>query len=247
MPSLEFTQYAIPVLAMLGSGLFAGFMAGLFGIGGGVVVVPAISMVLSTFAQQGGNADHSMHVAIGTSLGTIVLTSLRSLRAHAQRGAVDFGILRAWSPWVVAGVGIGVLITGHLGGSALLRASLGALLGGLSALLGVGGGTQAVLIMTLSGVPMHRAVATAAGFGTVIAIPGVLGHMLIGWRAQGLPFGSLGFVNVAGMVAVTMASVITAPLGVAVAHSLTAPKLERAFGVYLLFTSGLMLHGYFTL
>lgn len=105
-------------------------------------------------------------------------------------------------------------------------------LGGLSALLGIGGGTPAVLIMTLSGVPMHRAVATAAGFGTVIAVPGVIGHILIGWHQQGLPVGSLGFVNVGGLVSITAASMITAPMGVAVAHSLDAMRLKRAFGVY---------------
>jgi uncharacterized protein len=276
----EWGQFAPPLLAMLASGLLAGFMAGLFGIGGGFVVVPAIVAVLSSFSIGSGDGQHVMHVAVGTSLASIVMTSLRSVQAHARRGAVDFGILRAWSPWVVLGVLVGVGGASLLDGRSLrlifaigvfimglhflvpvlgrrgpirqglptgaLRAGLGSFLGGLSALLGIGGGTPAVLIMTLSGVPMHRAVATAAGFGTVIAVPGVIGHILIGWHQQGLPVGSLGFVNVGGLVSITAASMLTAPMGVAVAHSLDAMRLKRAFGVYLLVTSALMLHGYFS-
>lgn len=277
----DWTDYLVPLLAMLGSGLLAGFLAGLFGIGGGFVVVPAILGVLSLSAQQTGAAegDRIMHVAIGTSLGTIVVTSLRSLQAHARRGAVDFGILRAWTPWVVLGVGVGVLLADCMTGRALrlafaagvftmgihflmsrpardttavrgslptgiLRAGLASCLGASSALLGIGGGTVAVLIMTLSGVPMHRAVATAAGFGTVIAVPGVIGNMLVGLHHTGLPAGSIGFVNVTSVLAITLTSTLTAPIGVAVAHSLDAARLRRAFGAYLLLTAALMFRGY---
>lgn len=262
---------------MLLAGLAAGFVAGLFGIGGGFVVVPALAAVLSIYAANtgtGGNADKIMHVAIGTSLATIVVTSLRSVQAHAKRGAVDFDILRDWAPFVVLGVGLGILAAKYMDGSQLrlifglgvflmawhflfpwlskrgpltndmptgvLRGGLGSLLGGFCALLGIGGGTPAVLIMTLSGRPMHRAVATAAGFGTLIAIPGAIGSVLIGLGEEGLPFGSIGYVNLIGLVGITAMSVLTAPLGVAVAHSLDADRLKRVFGIYLLVTSSIM-------
>lgn len=235
MSTLDWHGYLLPITAMLGSGLAAGFLAGLFGFGGGFVVVPALLMVLpllSAASPAGASrGDHIMHVAIGTSLGTMVLTSLRSVHAHAhaRRGAVDFGILKGWAPWVVVGVGLGVALAGVMHGRTLRlvfgagvflmgvhflfpvlgrrapirptlptgapRAGLGSCLGGISALLGIGGGTPAVLIMTLSGVPIHRAVATAAGFGTIIAVPGVIGNVLIGWNQEQLPLGSLGFVN----------------------------------------------------
>lgn len=161
-------------------------------------VAPALAAVLTVLPHSGGN-EHFMHVAIGTSLGTIFFTSLRSVQAHAKRGAVDWNILKGWLPWVVAGVIAGVVLTSFMDGDQLkiafgvalvplgrnfifqllgrkvkgeenmpkgpARAALGSGLGAFSSLLGIGGGTPAILIMTLSGVNMHRAVATAAGFG----------------------------------------------------------------------------------
>ena len=275
-------NFGLLVLALLAAGLAAGFAAGLFGIGGGFVVVPALAAVLTAFtgAPVPGESDHVMHVAIGTSLANIVFTSLRSVQAHAKRGAVDFKILKQWGPWVALGVVGGVALTGLMDGRMLslvfglgvlvmglhftfpilrpravdnpetperlpkgaARAGLGAGLGAFSALLGIGGGTPAVLLMTMSGVNMHRAVATAAGFGAVIAVPGAIGNVLIGLNAPELPPGSLGYVNVVALVAITAMSVLTAPLGAAAAHSLNGKLLQRVFGVYLLFTAGLMLH-----
>lgn len=262
------------IAAMLAAGALAGFVAGLFGIGGGFVVVPALASVL-TLLGTGGDSDKIMHVAIGTSLATIIFTSLRSVQAHARRGAVDFDILRSWTPWVVAGVIIGLIIARYMDGQALkitfgigvffmswhflfpvltkngpiaeqmptgmLRGGLGSVLGGYCTLLGIGGGTPAVLIMTLSGQPMHRAVATAAGFGTIIAVPGTIGSVLGGLGETGLPYGSIGYVNVIAALAIISMSLITAPWGVAMAHSLNAAHLRRALGLYLLVTSTLML------
>lgn len=270
------------ILAMLAAGALAGFVAGLFGIGGGFVVVPALASVL-TLLSAGSDAIASekiMHVAIGTSLATIIFTSMRSVQAHAKRGAVDFEILKSWTPWVVAGVILGLLVARYLDGHALkvtfgvgvfimawhflfpvltqrgpiaaempkgvMRGGLGSFLGGYCTLLGIGGGTPAVLIMTLSGQPMHRAVATAAGFGTIIAVPGTIGSILAGLGQSGLPFGSLGYVNVIAALAITSMSVITAPWGVAAAHSLNAVHLRRALGAYLLVTSSIMLVSAFT-
>ncbi|MEQ1783267.1 MAG: sulfite exporter TauE/SafE family protein [Hyphomonadaceae bacterium] len=267
-------QYGLLVLSMLVAGLFAGFVAGMFGIGGGFVVVPALAAVLTVLPHSGGN-EHIMHVAIGTSLGTIFFTSLRSVQAHAKRGAVDWNILKGWLPWVVTGVIAGVILTSFMGGEQLkiafgialvplglnfmfqilgrkvateenlpkgpARAALGSGLGAFSSLLGIGGGTPAILIMTLSGVNMHRAVATAAGFGTIIAVPGAIGSMITGFGQPNLPVGSIGFVNLIALASITAMSIFTAPLGAAAAHSLDPVKLKRIFGGYLLVTAAFML------
>ena len=269
-----FQQYGLLVLSMLLAGLFAGFVAGMFGIGGGFVVVPALAAVLTILPHEGGN-EHIMHVAIGTSLATIFFTSLRSVQAHAKRGAVDWNILKGWLPWVVAGVIAGVVLTSFMDGTQLkiafglcliplglnfvfqilgrkvksketmpqgpARAALGSGLGAFSSLLGIGGGTPAVLIMTMSGVNMHRAVATAAGFGTIIAVPGAIGSMITGFGQPHLPVGSVGFVNMIALVSITAMSMLTAPMGAAAAHKLDPVKLKRVFGCYLLLTAAFML------
>jgi uncharacterized membrane protein YfcA len=267
-------QYGLLIASMLVAGLFAGFVAGMFGIGGGFVVVPALAAVLTVLPHDGGD-EHIMHVAIGTSLATIFFTSLRSVQAHAKRGAVDWNILKGWLPWVVSGVIAGVALTSVMDGEQLkivfgvflvplglhfilqilgkkvkveekmpkgpARAALGSGLGAFSSLLGIGGGTPAVLIMTMSGVNMHRAVATAAGFGTIIAVPGAIGSMIAGFNQPNLPLGSIGFVNMIALAAITAMSILTAPLGAAAAHSLDPVKLKRVFGFYLLATSAFML------
>ena len=269
-----FQQYGLLVVSMLLAGLFAGFVAGMFGIGGGFVVVPALAAVLTVLPHDGGN-EHIMHVAIGTSLATIFFTSLRSVQAHAKRGAVDWNILKGWLPWVVSGVIAGVVLTSFMDGGQLkivfglclvplglnfvfqilgrkvkteenmpqgsARAALGSGLGAFSSLLGIGGGTPAVLIMTMSGVNMHRAVATAAGFGTIIAVPGAIGSMITGFGQPGLPTGSVGFVNMIALAAITSMSILTAPMGAAAAHKLDPVKLKRVFGCYLLLTAAFML------
>lgn len=269
---------ALPlILSMLVAGAFAGLLAGLFGIGGGFVVVPAVAAVF-TILSTGDHAlsdDKIMHVAIGTSLATIIFTSIRSVQAHAKRGAVDFNILRQWAPWVVLGVVLGLSVARFLDGKSLkvifgvgvfimawhflfpilskrgpisnempkgvARGGLGSFLGGFCTLLGIGGGTPAILIMTLNGQPVHRAIATAAGFGTIIAVPGTIGSIISGLGEPGLPFGSIGYVNVIAMLAIISMSMITAPIGAALAHSLDSTKLKKALGIYLLCTSSLML------
>lgn len=273
-------EYGILIVSMLAAGLFAGFVAGMFGIGGGFVVVPALAAVL-TLLGQGSSQSSIMHVAIGTSLATILFTSLRSVQAHAKRGAVDWNILKGWLPSVIAGVVVGVILTSMMNGKALkivfgvgvllmglhflfpilakktkteegmpkgvVRAGLGSSLGAFCSLLGIGGGTPAVLIMTLNGVNIHRAIATAAGFGTLIAIPGALGNILIGLGQKDLPIGSVGYVNVIALTAIVAMSFFTAPLGVAAAHSLDPVKLKRIFGVYLIVTAVFMLKDYIPL
>lgn len=267
---MTFTELLLPLAALLGAGLLAGFAAGIFGIGGGFVVVPALFIVLPLL---GGAHSQYAHVAIGTSAATIIVTSIRSLLAHAKRGAVEFEILKSWAPWIILGDGLGVILAHHVDGriltlifaSGVLLMSLNFLLpklgnrvigddmptgvprmaiaGGLgtfSALLGIGGGTIAIMVMTLHGRSIPRAIATASGIGTLIAVPSAIGFAVIGVHEAGLPWGSLGYVNVPAAVAIACMSVLTAPLGVAAAHSLPPTMLKRVFGVYLVFIALLM-------
>jgi len=264
------TGFLFPLLALLGAGLLAGFAAGMFGIGGGFVVVPALYAVLPLLG--GGKAQYA-HVAIGTSAATIIITSLRSLSAHTKRGAVDWDVLRTWAPWLVIGDSIGVILAGRVDGHILLtifaagvlimslnfliprfdnhvisdsmpgmapRMAIAGGLGVFSSLLGIGGGSIAIIVMTLHGRTIHKAIATASGIGSLIAIPSAIGFALIGLREPGLPWGSLGYVNLPATIAIAAMSVLTAPLGVAAAHGLPAAPLKRIFGVYLVAISLLM-------
>jgi len=262
--------WLVPLIAMLAAGLLAGFAAGIFGIGGGFVVVPALFVVLPLL---GGIHSQYAHVAIGTSAATIIITSLRSLRSHAQRGAVEFEVLKSWAPWIIIGDGIGVLLAGHVEGHVLtmifasgvllmslnflvpglggrqisdempvgmMRVSIAGGLGTFSSLLGIGGGTIAIMVMTLCGRSIHRAIATASGIGTLIAVPSAIGFAIIGLKEPGLPWGSLGYVNLPATLAISSMSILTAPLGVAAAHSLEPNVLKRVFGVYLVLIAVLM-------
>jgi len=270
MPA-DIQHWIVPLAAMLVAGLGAGFAAGLFGIGGGFVVVPALFLVLPLLGSDNG---HLAHAAVGTSLATIVVTSLRSVQAHARRGAVDFDILKSWAPWIVLGVGAGVLLADHMDGKGLAlvfgvgvllmaihflvpllsgrhlwndvprgyaRMSIAGGLGAFSSLLGIGGGTIAIIVMTLCGRSIHRSIATASGIGTIIAIPGMIGFMAIGLGEPGLPTGSVGFVNLPAAIAITSTSFLTAPLGAAAAHRLSPALLRQVFGLYLVFVGYLMI------
>eukprot|EP01040_Poterioochromonas_malhamensis_P023111 gene23111-28246_t len=124
--------------------------------------------------------------------------------------------------------------------SGAMRVGIAGGLGAFSSLLGIGGGTIAIMVMTLCGRSIHKAVATASGIGTLIAIPSAIGFAIIGFKEAGLPWGSLGYVNLPAAIAVASMSVLTAPLGVAAAHSLPSPVLKRSFGLYLIFISALM-------
>lgn len=266
------TEWLIPLLGLLGAGLAAGFAGGVFGIGGGFVVVPALLVMLPLL---GGDAGQYAHVAIGTSAATIIITSIRSVLSHNKRGSVDFEILKAWAPWIIVGDGVGVLLASHVDGrvltmvfasgvllmslnflvpklgdkvlcnempSGVLRVGIAGGLGTFSSLLGIGGGTIAIMVMTLCGRSIHRAVGTASGVGTLIAIPSAIGFALIGLKEHGLPWGSVGFVNMPATVAIASMSILTAPLGVAAAHSLEPRMLKRIFGIYLIVIAIVMFH-----
>lgn len=262
----------IPLLGLLVAGLLAGFAGGLFGIGGGFVVVPALLIMLPLL---GGDSAQFAHVAIGTSAATIIVTSIRSVTSHAKRGSVEFEILKSWAPWLVLGDGLGVLLAGHVDGKVLtiifasgvllmslnfllpriggkvltqdmptgmLRVGIAGGLGIFSSLLGIGGGVIAIMVMTLCGRSIHRAVGTASGVGTLIAVPSAIGFAILGLQTPGLPWGSLGYVNLPATLAIASMSILTAPLGVAAAHSMPPGLLRRVFGIYLVVISVVMFH-----
>ncbi len=265
MHSHDLVWAVVPLFALLAAGLFAGFTAGMFGVGGGFVVVPAMLVTLPLLPH--GLKPEFTHVAIGTSAATIIVSSIRAVRAQHKRGAVEWDILKTWAPWLVIGDAIGVYLAGQVDGTVLklvfaigvalmsimfivprLRtlvisenmpgpiatAGIAGGLGVFSSLLGIGGGTIAITVMTLCSRTIHRAIATASGIGTLIAIPTAIGFAIIGFGHVGLPWGSLGYINLPAAIVISSMSVLTAPLGVAAAHKLPSNPLKTVFGCYLI-------------
>jgi len=256
------SELAFLALALTGVGLLAGFVGGLFGVGGGVVIVPALYLLFDFMDVAEGVRAHS---AVGTSLAVIIATSLRSLQSHHANGAVDGAVLRSWGPWIALGGAAGAGVASLVSGKALLgvfgvlalviaaqmglgrpqwrlaadlpkgtlRATLGALLGLLSALMGIGGGAFGVTLMSLCGRPIHQAIGTASGFGVLIALPSALGFVLAGWGVAGRAPFSAGYVNLIGVVALSVLTVLTAPLGARLAHRLDQRLLRRLFALFL--------------
>ncbi|MGB3313169.1 MAG: sulfite exporter TauE/SafE family protein [Albidovulum sp.] len=251
----------MPMLALLlAIGAFAGVMAGLLGVGGGIILVPAFFYAFSSLGYQGPDL---MQVCLATSLATIIVTSIRSVMAHNRKGAVDWGILRGWAPGIVIGAVLGVLVVAQLRTPALqaifgtlalvvafylgfgraewrlgpampggvVRAVLSPLVGFLSVLMGIGGGSFGVPLMSLYATPIHRAVATAAGFGVVIAVPSVAGFLMT--SVEGAPPYTIGAVNLPAFAVIIAMTLITAPWGVKLAHAMDPKPLKRIFAVFL--------------
>lgn len=259
-------------VGLLFSGVCAGILAGLLGVGGGIVIVPVLYHV---FTALGIDESVRMKIAIATSFAVILPTAIRSLRSHAKRGAVDFALLRSWTAPVFISTVIGIVISRYASGqvltaifatAALLVAAhfafgkeswrigkelptgvgkyaLAGSIGGISALMGIGGGTFAVPAMTLYGYPIHKAVGTSSGLGIIIAVPGVIGYVINGWHHANLPPLSFGYVNLLGFLLITPATVLTAPWGVALAHALPKKRLIQAFALFLAITSIKMFMG----
>ena len=251
------------LLAMLiGGGLVMGVLAGLFGIGGGGVMVP---ILYELFSAMGVDEAVRMHLCIGTSLAAMAPTSLRSFFSHKARGAVDMDIIRSMVLPVVAGVVIGALVARHsnnliltaiwIGAASMMalkmffgreswqlgdeipgnpwRALYGLFIGTISTLMSIGGGAFVTMMMTLYGRPIHQAVGTSSGIAPMIAIPGTIGFIWAGWGVAGMPPGSLGFVSLLSVVFIVPTSVLAAPLGVRMAHGISRRKLELAFATFL--------------
>jgi len=256
-------------LALVGTGLMAGVIAGLLGVGGGIVLVPVLDLVL---IGAGVAPEWSMKVAVATSLATIIPTSIASARAHHARGAIDWPLARRWSAPIVVGAFVGGLLAARAPSTGLaalfgivaamvaarmflpfdhLRlaaspprglpgAAIGTGIGVLSAMLGIGGGTLAVPALTLAGEPIHRAVATAALFGLLVSGPGTLAYLLASPAAE-LPPGTVGLVNLPGVALIALATIATVPLGARIAHALSPRVLSMAFGSFLLLVAARML------
>lgn len=264
-------ELGIFALGLVLSGVFGGLVAGMLGVGGGIVIVPVLYHVLDLLGIDPGVR---MHIAVGTSLATIIPTSFSSTRSHDQKGAVDWALLRRWLVPMVVGVLIGSVLAGIARGQALalffaavatpvavylaffgedrrlsdhLPTGVGGLvlpaaIGGVSTMMGIGGGTVGVPAMTLCGVPIHRAVGTAAAFGAIISIPGTIGSIVSGWGAAGLPPYSLGYVNLLGFILIAPASYLVAPFGARIAHSTDRRRLRMLFAGFIAITAARMLY-----
>ena len=260
----DFVNGEVVALAgmMLVTGAIGGILAGLLGVGGGIVIVPVLELVL---AALGVDASVRMHVTVATSLATIIPTSISSSRAHHAKGAVDLEQLRHWGVAIFLGAVIGVILASQVSGSVLALVfgtvalivaakmllplegkhiaqqlpggALGQLLpltiGAVSSMMGIGGGTLSVPTMTLFNFPIHRAVGTASLFGLLISVPATIGFIVAGWGHEGLPEGSLGYVNLLGFAIIAPVSYFAAPWGAKLAHALSKRQLGVLFGVFL--------------
>jgi len=272
----ELTQYLPLILTLLAVGGIAGLSAGLFGIGGGAVMVPALYFA---FDALGVSQDVVMHSAVATSSAIIIVNAVRSTRSHHKHGAVDWDLLWPKNPFLsyALWIGIGAFIAAiwfapKMSGQALtllfaivagiislqfifgrpdwklretvpggiIRPLVGGTVGVLSSLMGIGGGSLTVPLMSICGVPIHRAVATASGFGFAIALPATIGFILSGWGVAGRPAFSLGYVNVLGFALVGSIAFLTIPLGAKLAHSMSQRKLKFIFGICLLLVAANM-------
>jgi uncharacterized membrane protein YfcA len=248
--------------AYLAIGAAVGFLAGLLGIGGGMVMVP---MLVFVFTAKDFPAEHMMHLSLATSMATILFTSLSSVRAHHLHGAVDWRVARAMAPGIVAGALAATLVAGfvptrplavffalfmtyaslqmffevkpkptrQLPGAAGLF-GVGAGIGALSSVLAAGGAFLSIPFLARCNVPLKRAIGTAAANGFPIAVAGTAGYVLNGLRVSGLPDGSLGFVYLPALAIIVAASMPAAPLGARFAHRLPVRKLRIVFALLLL-------------
>jgi uncharacterized membrane protein YfcA len=258
-------------LGLVIAGAVSGLTAGMLGVGGGIVVVPVLYHVLSLIGIDEGVR---MHLAIGTSLATIIPTAFSSVQAHDRKGAVDWALLRRWLIPMLIGVAAGSALAGIARGQTLalvfalvaipvalhlafsheerriadhlpegpVGLILPALIGGVSTMMGIGGGTIGVPAMTLFGVPIHRAVGTASAFGVIISIPGTIGSFVSGWGAHGLPAYSLGYVNLLGFLLIAPVSFFAAPFGAHIAHEMDRRKLRAVFALFIAVTAARMLY-----
>lgn len=251
----------ILIVELLALGCVCGFLAGLLGIGGGMLLVPALTFIAS---GRGFPADYVVKMAVATSLATILFTSLASVRAHHKRGAVRWDVVKLLAPGIVVGSLLGAQIARLLStkslalvfavfvsysalqmfidkkpkpsrqlpqGPGMLGAGTG--IGTLSALVGAGGGFISVPFMTWCNVSIHTAVATSAALGFPIALAGTIGYIFAGWNLQGAPDGSFGYLYLPALALIAATSVILAPFGARAAHKLDVRQLKRAFACLL--------------
>jgi uncharacterized membrane protein YfcA len=267
---MELLLSNLPTLAaLLATGVVAGLLAGLLGVGGGIVIVPILYFLFQAF---GVSADSAMVIATATSLATIVPTSISSIRAHHKKGNVDFALLKIWGAFILCGVLLGSYLVTRVNGQMLStlfgiiatlsavnmlfgsktplfkdlpgkigQSIMGACVGLFSSLVGIGGGTLTVPILTFCNYPAHRAVGTAAAVGLIISLPAAITMLVIGVTPSDAPLGTFGLVNLVGFVCIVPLTVIFAPIGAHLGSKLNATKLKKVFAVVLLITGVRML------
>ena len=255
------------ISALIVTGIFAGLLAGLLGVGGGIVIVPVLFFLFQRF---GVSPQSAMLIATATSLATIVPTSLSAIRSHHKLGNVDLTLLRSWCLYILLGVIMGSVLVTQYGGQWLsvlfgIIASLAALnmmfgqdkskiaeslpnkswqrllascIGFISAMVGIGGGTLSVPILTAFNYPARKAVGTAAAIGLIISLPAAITMLILGHTPIDAPLGTYGLVNLLGFVCIVPLTVFFAPIGAKLANIIDANMLKRVFAV-LLFVTGL--------
>jgi len=246
-------------------GALVGFIAGLLGVGGGAILVPAF---LVAAQAEHFPPEHAMHMALGTSLACILASSFSSARTHFKKGAVNRAVVQGMSPSILMGSLAGTFLAAQLPATPLkwiflsflvyvaqdllrkpkpiAKASLpgpsglimmGTLIGGFSSLVGIGGASLSVAFLVWCSVGMHEAIGTSAALGVMISLAGTLGYIWNGWGIPHLPSGSLGFVYLPAFFGVTLTSYFVAPYGARAAHRLPVPTLRRFFAIFLLIVS----------
>ncbi len=249
-------------IAYIAIGIATGLLAGLLGVGGGLIIVPLLAVC---FASQHFHHDVIMHIALGTSMASIVFTSISSLTAHHRRGGVDWLVFRRIVVGIVAGTISGTFVASSLRTAdlkavfsvfllyvasrmllaktpaqerevpgLLLFTGMGALIGFVSSLVGIGGGALSVPFMNRCGLTMHRAIGTSAAIGFPISIAGTIGFIIHGLRDAHVPALTFGYVNLPALVCIASASVLLAPVGARFAHRLPVATLRRIFALLLL-------------
>ncbi len=258
------------VLAYLALGATVGFFAGLFGVGGGGIMVPVLTTL---FAAQGVPFEHIVHMALATSMAAIVITSISSLRAHQKHGAIQWAIVKGITPGILLGTFGAALVAAYIPSLPLAiffsvfmayvsvqmwlnikpqpsrqlpgplgLTGVGVGIGGVSALVAIGGGSLSVPFMTWCNVKIQQAIATSAAIGLPIALAGTLGYLISGWGEQGLPAYTVGYIYLPAVVLISIVSTLTAPLGAKLAHSLPVAALKKLFALLLIVLSLKMLH-----
>lgn len=259
---LTYEQLAVLAFGLLAAGAVTGILAGVFGVGGGAVIVPVL---YALFGYLGVEEQLKMPLCVGTSLAIIIPTSIRSFNTHRTKGTVDMEVLKAWAVPVILGVLVGAYLARYappslfkivfiaIAGMTAVKLLTGAewrvrddipqgfvlkaygvMIGLLSSLMGIGGGQIGNVFLVACGKSIHQAISTSAGLGVLISIPGAIGYMIAGYPKMAvLPPMSLGFVSIIGFLLFVPTSMWTAPYGAHLAHKLSKRKLEIAFGIFL--------------
>ena len=260
-------SHLIPFVATIfGAGIAGGILAGLLGVGGGIVIVPALYFALSSMGMPSGL---TMQVAVGTSLTSIIFTAASSASGHWRRGSIDVDLLKLWAPSILVGVIIGGAVGGLVNGKILIGvfasvaglvdidmvfrkgkdgveqrnfskpvwAFLGVIAGGISAMMGIGGGTVCVPILNFLGYDIRKAVGTSSAIGFVIGVPGAITYVITGIGKAGLPPFSFGYVNYLAVILLIPLTMTFARVGVRIAHTIPQRALSLLFGLFLAITS----------